>query len=71
VLGGLLMNARHDPVSAHPQRHAHRQARGTTTLLTYEGWGHNVYNRSACTRGAVDRYLLERARPTVKTCPAA
>ncbi|MFI0778356.1 alpha/beta fold hydrolase [Streptomyces sp. NPDC021212] len=54
----LLMHSRHDPANNYSWvTHVHRQTRGTTVLLTYEGAGHSVYGRSDCTRGAADGYL--------------
>ncbi|NJP92825.1 alpha/beta hydrolase [Nonomuraea sp. FMUSA5-5] len=32
-------------------------------VLTYEGSGHGVYGRSACTTGAIDRYLISQSIP--------
>ncbi|MFI6532766.1 alpha/beta hydrolase [Nonomuraea sp. NPDC050547] len=47
------------------------QIGGEARLLTYEGWGHSIYNRSACTRDALDRYLIEQALPAPgMRCPA-
>ncbi|MFF7653804.1 alpha/beta fold hydrolase [Streptomyces sp. NPDC007983] len=54
----LLMHSRHDPANHYSWvTNVHRQTRGTTVLLTYEGAGHSVYGRSDCTRGAADAYL--------------
>ncbi len=40
-------------------------------LLTYAGWGHTAYGRSACVTGYVDAYLLRGALPKKGTvCPA-
>ncbi|KXK61295.1 transporter [Micromonospora rosaria] len=60
----LLLNARHDPSTAYEWAvNVHRQARDATVLLTYEGWGHGVYDRSACTRNTTDAYLLDLTVP--------
>jgi hypothetical protein len=49
----------------------HRQAPRNTALLTYEGSGHGVYTRSACTRTAADEYLLALTVPRPgASCPA-
>lgn len=54
----LLLHSRHDPANNYSWvANVHRQTRGITALLTYEGAGHSVYGRSECTRGAVDNYL--------------
>jgi pimeloyl-ACP methyl ester carboxylesterase len=40
-------------------------------LLSYAGWGHTAYGRSACVTAHVDRYLLTGAPPPRGTvCPA-
>ncbi|HET6705473.1 alpha/beta fold hydrolase, partial [Amycolatopsis sp.] len=47
----LLLNTRYDPATPYAWALAvHRQAPANTTLLTYEGVGHGVYPRNACTR---------------------
>lgn len=67
----LVLSARHDPVTPYAWAvNIHRQAPRNTTLLTYEGWGHVAYPRSACTRGGVDNYLLHLTTPA-GGCPAA
>jgi pimeloyl-ACP methyl ester carboxylesterase len=68
----LLLNGLHDPrtgyewatnVAAQLGRHGR--------LLTYEGWGHGVYERTPCTIAAVDRYLVDLALPAHGArCPA-
>ncbi|CAM5512013.1 alpha/beta hydrolase [Streptomyces purpurascens] len=69
----LMMHSRHDP--ANPLSWAaevRRQTRGTAVLLTYEGAGHRVYDRSDCTRDAMDGYLLALKVPRDGgTCAAA
>ncbi len=60
----LMLNALHDPATGYEWAvNAHRQSRDTTVLLTYEGWGHGVYDRSECTVKASDRYLIDRQVP--------
>ncbi|MFI9009510.1 alpha/beta hydrolase [Actinosynnema sp. NPDC053489] len=60
----LMLNALHDPATGYEWAvDAHRQSRDTTVLLTYEGWGHGVYDRSDCTRGATDDYLINLRTP--------
>ncbi|WP_206793809.1 alpha/beta hydrolase [Amycolatopsis sp. MtRt-6] len=68
----LLLNTRYDPATPYAWALAvHRQAAANTTLLTYEGAGHGVYPRNACTRSAADRYLLTLEAPRHDTtCPA-
>jgi pimeloyl-ACP methyl ester carboxylesterase len=68
----LLMNSRHDPATPYQWAlNLHRQAPGNTALVTYEGAGHGVYTRSACTRAFADDYLLTRTVPRPgASCPA-
>jgi len=68
----LLLNSRHDPATPYAWAlNIHRQAPRNTALVTYEGAGHAVYQRSACTRTAVDEYLLALTVPRPgATCPA-
>ncbi|WP_338060791.1 alpha/beta fold hydrolase [Streptomyces viridochromogenes] len=69
----LMLHSRHDPANNHAwATNVHRQTRGTTVLVTYEGAGHSVYGRSDCTRGAVDGYLMALTIPQDgSSCPAA
>jgi pimeloyl-ACP methyl ester carboxylesterase len=69
----LLLNARYDPATPYAWAvNIHRQAPANTTLLTYEGSGHGVFSRTACTKSAVDRYLLTLQAPRHDvSCPAA
>ncbi|GGT03461.1 peptidase [Planobispora rosea] len=68
----LLGNALHDPATGYDwalgtARQLGRQA----VLLTYEGWGHGVYDRSECTLGAFDGYLVNLTLPARGArCPA-
>ncbi|WP_036571616.1 alpha/beta fold hydrolase [Nocardia sp. BMG51109] len=67
----LLMNARFDPTT--PHEWATHVAADTphSVLLTYDGWGHGVYGRTACTTGAADRYFIDLVVPQPDThCPA-
>lgn len=60
----LMLHSLHDPANHFAwAAHVHRQTRGTTVLLPYEGAGHSVYGRSDCTRDAVDDYLTELKIP--------
>ncbi|KUL21255.1 transporter [Streptomyces regalis] len=61
----LMLNSLHDPASSFAwAANVHRQTRGTTVLVPYAGAGHSVYNRSDCTRDAVDDYLTELRIPS-------
>ncbi|WP_440902862.1 alpha/beta hydrolase, partial [Actinosynnema sp.] len=68
----LLLNARHDPSTAHAwAANVHRRNRASTALLTCEGWGHGVYDRTACTRSTTDAHLLHLTAPArPASCPA-
>ncbi|MFI9550513.1 alpha/beta hydrolase [Nonomuraea endophytica] len=68
----LLGNARHDPATGYAWAvNAAGQIGSEARLLTYDGWGHSIYNRSECTRGAIDRYLIEQTLPIPgMRCPA-
>ncbi len=68
----LMLHSRHDPANNYAwAANVHRQTRGTTVLLTYEGAGHSVYGRSECTRAAVDGYLTALTVPEdASSCPA-
>ncbi|WP_037885351.1 alpha/beta fold hydrolase [Streptomyces viridochromogenes] len=69
----LMLHSRHDPANHFSWAlNVHRQTRGTTVLLPYRGAGHSVYNRSDCTRDAVDDYLTELTIPRAgSTCAPA
>ncbi|ATE58054.1 hypothetical protein CNX65_08175 [Actinosynnema pretiosum] len=68
----LALNGAHDPAT--PLAGAlevRRQAGDAVVLVTYGGAGHGVYQRSACTRGVADAYLLGGVVPEDGTrCPA-
>jgi len=68
----LLLNSRHDPATPYAWAlNIHDQAPHDTALVTYEGSGHAVYTRSACTRAVTDAYLLALTVPRPGTsCPA-
>jgi pimeloyl-ACP methyl ester carboxylesterase len=67
----LLVGTRHDPATAHVwAEQVAKQLGPGATLLSYEGWGHVAYKRSACVSDAVDEYLLTLVRPAAgATCP--
>ncbi|MDO3701452.1 alpha/beta hydrolase [Micromonospora sp. C28SCA-DRY-2] len=68
----LLASTRHDPASGYDwARNVSRQLGRSGVLLTYQGWGHGNYSRSACVQSAVDRYLISIEVPARGTrCPA-
>ncbi|GAA3075066.1 alpha/beta hydrolase [Streptosporangium carneum] len=60
----LLINGRYDPAAGHRgAANVRRQLGRGAALVTYEGPGHGVYHRTACTRQAVDDYLLRLRLP--------
>jgi pimeloyl-ACP methyl ester carboxylesterase len=67
----LLINARHDPATPYLwARNVTAQLGPKATLLTYDGWGHVVYGRTACVTSAVDRYLIDLRLPAPGiSCP--
>jgi pimeloyl-ACP methyl ester carboxylesterase len=68
----LVMNSRHDTATPYAwARNIHQQAPAHTALLTYDGWGHIAYDRSECTRGAAETYLITLRTPAEgASCPA-
>jgi pimeloyl-ACP methyl ester carboxylesterase len=68
----LMLNAVYDPVTGYGWAlNAARQLGKSAVLVTYRGWGHGVYRRSACTRGFTDQYLLNLTVPARgSTCDA-
>ncbi|HUQ54474.1 alpha/beta hydrolase [Lentzea sp.] len=68
----LLTNAKHDPATVYEWAvNAHRQSRDTTVFVTYEGWGHGVYDRSECTLKINNEYLVSLKLPRNGTSCAA
>ena len=60
-----------DPATDYAGARASDQLLRNSRLLTYAGWGHTAYGRSACTTEHIDRYLLTGALPPRGTiCPA-
>jgi pimeloyl-ACP methyl ester carboxylesterase len=68
----LIMNSLHDPATSHEwARDVHRQL-DDSVLLTYDGSGHGVMDRTECTRAVFTDYVLDRETPRPGThCPAA
>ena len=69
----LLLNSRHDPATSHENATAVQRQQGqAAVLVTYEGSGHGVYDRSDCTRQVSDDYLLKLTVPrNGLSCPSA
>ncbi|GAA1596429.1 hypothetical protein GCM10009789_57990 [Kribbella sancticallisti] len=68
----LMMNGLHDPATGYAWAlNAKRQLGKGAELVTYEGAGHTIYHRTACTRAAADNYFLSLTLPAPNThCPA-
>nr|WP_042184637.1 alpha/beta fold hydrolase [Kibdelosporangium sp. MJ126-NF4] len=63
----LMANALYDPATSYLwAANAHRQAKDSTLLLTYEGWGHGVYHHGECVGKAIDGYLATLAAPPAR-----
>jgi hypothetical protein len=68
----LMTNSAHDTATVYEWAvNAHRQSRDTTVFVTYEGWGHGVYDRSECTLKINNEYLLSLKLPRSGTTCAA
>ena len=60
-----------DGVTDHAGAVATSRLLKNSRLLSYAGWGHTAYGRSACTQEFVNAYLLEQRLPPAGTvCPA-
>ncbi len=68
----LMTNSKHDPATVYEWAvNAHRQSRDATVFVTYEGWGHGVYDRSDCTLKINNEYLVSLKLPRNGTTCAA
>jgi pimeloyl-ACP methyl ester carboxylesterase len=62
----LILNSLHDPATGYAwATSVHRQVGGA--LLTYDGWGHGVMDRTDCTRAVFTTYVLDGRTPTPNT----
>jgi pimeloyl-ACP methyl ester carboxylesterase len=68
----LIMNSLHDPATGYEwARSVHRQL-DDSVLLTYDGWGHGVTDRTDCTQAVFTTYVLDGRTPRPGThCAAA
>jgi hypothetical protein len=67
----LVVGNYFDGVTDHAGARASARLLRNSRLLSYAGWGHTAYGRSACTTDHIDRYLLTGALPPPGTvCPA-
>ncbi|MFB9304892.1 alpha/beta hydrolase [Kibdelosporangium philippinense] len=68
----LVLNSRYDPATPHEWAVNVTRQIPRSALLTYEGAGHGVYDRTACTLGITDRYFIDLVLPAPGTsCPSA
>jgi len=59
----LIMNAVHDPATSYVwAKSVHRQI-DDSALLTYDGWGHGVTNRTDCTKAVFTNYVVNSRTP--------
>jgi pimeloyl-ACP methyl ester carboxylesterase len=67
----LILNSLHDPATGYAwAKDVHRQL-DDSVLLTYDGSGHGVMDRTDCTRAVFTDYVLNRETPRPGThCPA-
>jgi hypothetical protein len=56
-----------DGVTDHAGARASSRLLENSRLLSYAGWGHTAYGRSACTTEFIDAYLLDGTLPPVGT----
>lgn len=68
----LIANSRYDSKTSHAWAQSLlKQGGRKAVLLTYEGWGHNTYTHSSCSRATIDDYLLGEKTPAPgASCPA-
>ncbi len=66
----LILGSLHDPATPHEWARGVEKNTPRATLLTYEGHGHGIYDRSPCTTKAADDYLIDLTIPGTR-CPAA
>jgi pimeloyl-ACP methyl ester carboxylesterase len=67
----LILNALHDPATGYNWATTVDSHIEQAALLTYDGWGHGVYDRSRCTLEATHAYLIDGVMPAEGAhCPA-
>jgi pimeloyl-ACP methyl ester carboxylesterase len=68
----LILNSLHDPATGYEWAvSVHRQIEDSV-LLTYDGWGHGVTDRTDCTRAVFTNYVVNGKAPRPGThCAAA
>ena len=67
----LVVGNYFDGVTGYDGAVASSKLLGNSRLLSYAGWGHTAFGRSACTTGYIAAYLLDGTLPPAGTvCPA-
>ncbi|RRO16036.1 alpha/beta hydrolase [Saccharopolyspora rhizosphaerae] len=59
----LILNALHDPATGYNWATNVDSQIEQATMLTYDGWGHGVYDRNECTLNATHAYLVDGVLP--------
>ena len=67
----LIMNSLHDPATGYAWAKDVQRQLDDSVLLTYDGWGHGVMDRTDCTRAVFTDYVLDRELPRPGTHCAA
>lgn len=68
----LVMNAVHDPATNYEWAKSVNRQIDRSVLLTYDGWGHGVTNRTDCTKAVFTNYVVNGKTPRPGThCAAA
>lgn len=67
----LIVGNRFDPATDYAGAQASARLLRNSRLLTYEGWGHTAFGRSACVSDAVVAYLVDGTLPAPDTRCAA
>jgi pimeloyl-ACP methyl ester carboxylesterase len=67
----LIMNSVHDPATSYEWAKSVNRQIDRSVLLTYDGWGHGVSDRTDCTKAVFTNYVLHGRTPRPGThCPA-
>jgi pimeloyl-ACP methyl ester carboxylesterase len=68
----LILNSLHDPATGYEWALSVNRQIDRSVLLTYDGWGHGVTDRTDCTRAVFTDYVLSGRTPRPGThCAAA
>ncbi|MFL6126338.1 alpha/beta fold hydrolase [Actinophytocola sp.] len=67
----LIMNSLHDPATAYEWAQDVNRQIDRSVLLTYDGWGHGITNRTDCTKAVFTDYVVNGRPPRPGTHCAA